>query len=52
MNKKEILAGATFLTFYTGFIFAGFSWMLTAKIDSIKAEIKAEIKNVLPLKWI
>ena len=49
MNKKELLTGATFVVLYTGFIFTGFSWMLTAKIEPIKAEvaqiapIKAEI---------
>ena len=46
MNKKEVLAGATFLVLYTGFIFAGFSWMLSSKTEYIKAEIKAEIALV------
>ena len=36
MNKKEILAGATFVTLYTGFIFTGFGWMLSSKTDPIK----------------
>ncbi len=52
MNKKELLAGATFVVLYTGFIFTGFGWMLTAKIEPIKeavaqiAPIKAEIALV------
>ncbi len=40
MDTKEIWVTATFLTLYTGFIFAGFGWMLTAKIEPIQAEIK------------
>ena len=40
MNKKEILATATFLVFYTGFIFAGFNWMLSVKIKAEIAPIK------------
>ena len=36
MNKKELMATATFLVFYTGFIFAGFSWMLGSKTEPIK----------------
>ena len=36
MNKKELLATATFVTLYTGFIFTGFSWMLSSKTDPIK----------------
>ena len=46
MNKKELLAGATFLVFYTGFIFAGFSWMLNSQIKAEIAPIKAEISLV------
>ena len=40
MNKKEIWAGVTFLTLYTGFIFTGFSWMLSTKIKAEIAPIK------------
>ena len=36
MNKKELLAGATFVTLYTGFIFTGFGWMLSSKTEPIK----------------
>ena len=36
MNKKELLAGATFVILYTGFIFTGFGWMLSSKTDPIK----------------
>ena len=46
MNKKELLTGATFVTLYTSFIFAGFSWMLSSKTEYIKAEIKAEIAPI------
>ena len=46
MNKKEVLATATFLVLYTGFIFAGFNWMLTAKMKAEIAPIKAEIATV------
>ena len=51
MNKKELLATATFVTLYTGFIFTGFSWMLSAKIKAEIAPIKAEIKaEITPIK--
>ena len=46
MNKKEVLATATFLTLYTGFIFAGFNWMLTTKMKAEIAPVKAEITTV------
>ena len=46
MNKKEILATATFVVFYTGFIWTGFGWMLSSKTESIKAEVKAEIAPI------
>ena len=49
MNKKELMATATFLVFYTGFIFAGFSWMLGSKTDPIKenqVRLESEIKVV------
>ena len=49
MNKKELLAGATFVILYTGFIFAGFSWMLSSKTDPIKenqTRVESEIKVV------
>ena len=46
MNKKELLAGATFVVFYTGFIFACFSWMLTATIKAEITPIKAEIAPI------
>ena len=36
MNKKEVLATATFLLLHTGFIFAGFSWMLSATIEPVR----------------
>ncbi len=39
MNTKETLATATFLVFYTGFIFAGFGWMLTAKISPLETRM-------------
>ncbi len=48
MNKKEMLATATFVVFYTGFIFAVCGWMLSAKIEPIKAEI-APIKTEIAL---
>ena len=51
MNKKELLAGATFVTLYTGFIFTGFSWMLSARIKAEIAPIKADIKaEITPIK--
>ncbi len=40
MNKKELLATATFLVLYTSFIFAGFNWMLSVKIKAEIAPIK------------
>ena len=43
MNKKELLAGATFLVLYTGFIFTGFGWMLGSQIKAEVAPIKAEV---------
>ena len=46
MNKKEVWATATFLVLYTGFIFAGFNWMLSAKIKAEIAPVKAEITTV------
>ena len=46
MNKKEVLATVTFLVLYTGFIFAGFNWMLTAKMKAEIAPVKAEITTV------
>ena len=46
MNKKEVWATATFLVLYTGFIFAGFNWMLSTKIKAEIAPIKAEITTV------
>ena len=49
MNKKELLAGATFVTLYTGFIWTGFGWMLSSKTDPIKenqARVESEIKVV------
>ena len=39
MNKKEIWAGVTFLTLYTGFIFTGFSWMLSSKISPLEKRL-------------
>ena len=51
MNKKELLAGATFVTLYTGFIFTGFGWMLNSKTEYIKADIKADIKaEIAPIR--
>ena len=45
MNKKEVWAGGTFLTLYTGFIFAGFSWMLSSKTDPIKEnQVRLEMR--------
>ena len=46
MNKKEVLATVTFLVLYTGFIFAGFNWMLTVKMKAEIAPVKAEITTV------
>ena len=46
MNKKELLATASFLVFYTGFIFTGFNWMLSARIKAEVAPVKAEITLV------
>ena len=46
MNKKELLAGATFVTLYTGFIWTGFGWMLSSKTEPIKknqARLESEI---------
>ena len=50
MNKKELLAGATFLTLYTGFIFTGFNWMLSTKMKAEIAPIKAEVAEIAPIK--
>ncbi len=37
MENLEILWPAvTFLVLYTGFLFAGFSWMLKSQIDPVK----------------
>ena len=47
MNKKEVWATATFLVLYTGFIFAGFNWMLSTKI---KAEIAPVKENQIRLE--
>ena len=44
MNKKELLATATFVTLYTGFVFTGFSWMLSSKIEPIK-ENQVRLEN-------
>ena len=46
MNKKEVLATATFLVLYTGFIFAGFNWMLTTKMKAEIAPVKAEMTAI------
>ena len=50
MNKKEILAGATFVTLYTGFIFTGFGWMLSSKTDPIKENQVRLESEIAPIK--
>lgn len=36
MQKDSLKTAVTLVVLYTGFIFAGFHWMLTAKIDPIE----------------
>ena len=50
MNKKELLAGATFLTLYTGFIFTGFSWMLSSKISPLEKRMDQIESEITPIK--
>ncbi len=39
MELSELWPMATFLSVYTGFIFAGFSWMLKAQTKQINTQI-------------
>ena len=39
MNKKETLTTVTLVILYTGFIFAGFSWMLSSKISPLEKRV-------------
>ena len=50
MNKKELLTGATFLTLYTGFIFTGFSWMLSSKISPLEKRMDQIESEITPIK--